>query len=78
MARNFKASDEGKTVVNADGDEIGTIEEVRGNNAYVKPKSGLAQKIRDRLGWSDDDDAPFELRQSKVDTITNDEVRLVD
>ncbi len=78
MAQEFQSSDEGKTVKTKDGDSVGTIESVEGNMAHVKPESGLSESIRDRLGWTSDDQSEYELDQSKVDEITDDEVRLQD
>lgn len=78
MAREFQSSDEGMTVKTQDGDEVGTIESVEGDMARVKPESGLSESIRDRLGWSSDEEDQYELDHSKVDEITDDEVRLKD
>lgn len=78
MARNFKASDEGTTVVNTDGDEIGTIDEIRGNRAYVKPESGLTQRIRDRLDWDDENKDRYVLNPSRVDIFAGNKARLKD
>ena len=77
MAREFQSNDEGKTVRTKDGDDVGTIESVEGNTAHVKPESGLSESIRDRLGWSSDEDM-YELQHSNVDEISDDEVRLND
>lgn len=78
MAQEFQSSDEGKTVKTQDGDDVGTIESAEGNMALVKPESGLTESIRDRLGWTSEDKDEYELDQSKVDEITDDEVRLQD
>jgi len=75
MVRNFRASDEGKTVLNADGDEIGTIDSVSNNRAYVMPKQGLSDRIRQRLGWEEDEET-YELKHSRVADIAGDEVHL--
>lgn len=76
MTRNFKDEDEGKRVVTADGDEIGTIEMASGSMAQVKPSSNLSQSVRRRLGWAEDGEDTYELQTSKVDSIESDEVRL--
>ncbi|MFC6784676.1 hypothetical protein ACFQFH_02015 [Halobaculum halobium] len=76
MTRNFRAEDEGKRVVTADGDEIGTIDQTSGSMAHVKPSMGLSQSVRRRLGWAEEGEETYELRTSRVDDIGSDEVRL--
>lgn len=76
MARPFKSSDEGKTVVSTDGDEIGTVERVQGDEAYVKPESGLGESIRRRLGIGDDTEEMYVLDHSEVATFADDEIHL--
>jgi sporulation protein YlmC with PRC-barrel domain len=77
MPRQFKTSDEGKTVVTADGDEVGTIEKIEGDMAHVRPKGSLSRSIRRRLGWAEDEDA-YEIEHSRVQKISGDEVHLKD
>ncbi|SHH02155.1 hypothetical protein SAMN05443636_1639 [Halobaculum gomorrense] len=76
MVRNFRAEDEGKRVMTADGDEIGTIEQTAGSTAHVKPAMNLSQSVRRRLGWAEEGEETYELRTSKVDDIGADEIRL--
>lgn len=76
MARDFRTSDEGMTVVTAGGDKVGTIEKVEGNMAHVRPKQSLSRSIRRRLGWAEDDGDTFELTHEQVRDISGDEVRL--
>jgi len=78
MVRNFRSNDEGKKVVDADGDEIGTIDRVSGNKAYVSPKARLSQSIRKRLGWEEEEAETYELMHSEVDSFSGDEIRLKD
>lgn len=78
MAREFESSDEGKTVRTKDGDEVGKIESVEGDKALVKPESGLSESIRNRLGWMSENEDEYELDSSKVDDVTDEEVRLQD
>ena len=78
MARKFRASDKGMTVRTADGDDIGEIESIEGSKAHVKPESSLSNSIRQRLGWTDENEAVYELDHSKVDEFTDDAVMLKD
>lgn len=75
MTRDFQSDDEGKKVMTADGDMVGTIETVSGSTAHVKPDQNLSRGTRRRLGWSEDDDV-VELPHSEVESISHDEVRL--
>ena len=68
--------DEGKTVINADGDEIGVISGFRGGQAYVDPDPGMTDKIMSTLGWADVDEEDYALNESQVEHVTDDEVRL--
>ncbi|QIO21835.1 PRC-barrel domain containing protein [Haloarcula sp. JP-L23] len=77
MARNnLTERDEGKRVVNAEGEAVGMISGFRGGDAFVDPDPGITDKIMSRLGWEDVDEDNYKLDPSKVDTITDNEVRL--
>jgi len=77
MARtDLTERDEGKTVVNADGDTIGVISDFRGGQAYVDPDPGITDKIMSALGWDDPDEEEYALDTDRVEHITDDEVRL--
>lgn len=79
MVRNHIIDDdEGKTVVNAAGQEIGLVTEVRSGTAYVDADPGLADTIRSKLGWSKSDEDDFTLEESSIDSITDDEIRLLE
>lgn len=69
-------SDEGKRVVNAEGDEIGMISEVRGGTAYVDPDPGITDTITSKLGWSDRDEDDYPLDRSSIEMASDDEIRL--
>jgi hypothetical protein len=76
MCARFTDDDEGKRVVNAEGDEIGIIETVEGGSAYVNPDPGVTDAIKSKLGWGDSDEESYELADRNVETVTDDEVRL--
>jgi hypothetical protein len=69
-------SDQGKRVVNSNGDEIGIVVEVKNNTAHVTPDPGLTDRIRAKLGWDEDDTDTYALPERSVETITDDEIRL--
>lgn len=76
MVRDFQSSDEGKTVRTQEGDDVGTIDKVEEKMARVTPDTGLTESIRNRLGWTSEDQDRYELDHSDVDKISDDEVRL--
>lgn len=78
MARNhITDEDEGKSVVNAAGQEIGMVTEVRSGTAYVDADPGLADTIRSKLGWNKADQDDYPLEANSIDTVTDDEIRLL-
>lgn len=76
MAHNFTEDDEGKTVVNDRGDEVGIIADVEHGTAYVDPDPGVTDKIKSKLGWEDRDEDTYPLQEESVGSVTDDEVRL--
>lgn len=70
-------NDEGKRVVNARGDEVGRVVEVKRGSAYVNPDPSLTDKLMSKLGWGDgDDEGNYRLDETDIETVTDDEVRL--
>ncbi|MBX0296253.1 hypothetical protein [Haloarcula nitratireducens] len=76
MVRNFRSEDEGKHVMTADGDMVGTIERASGGTAHVKPDSGLSGSIRRKLGWTDESEETYSLEKANVDKINDDGIHL--
>lgn len=68
--------DEGKTVVNADGEEVGIVTGVRGGTAYVDPDPGLTDAIKSKLGWEEVDTEDYPLQEDRIEDVTDDEIRL--
>jgi hypothetical protein len=77
MARtDLTERDEGKKVVNADGEAIGMISGFRGGQAYVDPDPGITDEIMSTLGWQDVDEGDYAIDSDHVEHITDDEVHL--
>lgn len=68
--------DEGKKVVDADGEEIGMVSGVRGGTAYVEPNPGIGDSMMAKLGWENVDEDDYPLPTEAVARVTEDEVRL--
>jgi len=73
---DFTESDEGKNVVNGNGETIGRIVEVKQNGAHVDPDPSVTDTIMSKLGWGSRDEGTYLLDADHVETITDDEVRL--
>jgi len=77
MARTtINDSDEGKKVVNANGDQIGMVTSVESGMAHVDPDPGVTDKIKARLGWEEADRDTYTLPKEAIGEITDDEIRL--
>ena len=73
MSRTLEESDEGKTVLSADGEQVGTIDRVEHGTAYVEADEGLLDELTSMLG---DDDGAHTLVGTDVEEGSDDEVRL--
>ena len=76
MCAEFTDEDEGKRVVNADGDVIGVVETVEAGTPHVAPDPGLTDTIKATLGWGDADEDTYALDEANVESITDDEIRI--
>lgn len=76
--RHVTDDDDGKAVIDSSGRKIGMVTEVRSGTAYVNADPGLTDSIRSKLGWGDADEGDYALEESRIDTVTDDEVRLKD
>jgi hypothetical protein len=76
MAR-FEDDDRGRDVVTSEGNRIGTIDRVEGGRARVDRDDdgeGLTDKIKDMLGWDDEDSN--EISDEHVDRREDDRIYL--
>lgn len=69
-------SDEGKEVVNANGETIGRVVDVQHGTAHVDPDPGLTDSIMSKLGWADSDEETYQLDSSAIESVTDDEIRI--
>lgn len=76
MDQNITEEDEGKRVVDHEGNEIGMITDVRGGTAYVDPDPGITESVMSKLGWEDAEEEDYPLDETRIDTVTDDEIRL--
>lgn len=69
-------ADEGKRVVNADGDAVGRIVAVEEGRGYVDADPSILDTIKAKLGWKDVPTDAHPLDEGSIEEITDDTVRL--
>ena len=69
-------SDEGKRVVNALGDDVGRVVEVREGVAYVEPDPTMTETLMSKLGWGEDDSETYRLEAENIDEVDDEAVHL--
>ena len=75
---SFSERDEGKRVVDARGEQIGIVADVRSGMVYIDSDPSLTDTVKSKLGWNEADEETYPLDTSTVETITDDEIRLTD
>ncbi|MDZ5809930.1 PRC-barrel domain containing protein [Halorubrum sp. AD140] len=70
------ADDEGKNVINSEGDQVGRVIKVEHGSAHVDPDPGLTDTLRSKLGWGKDDEDNYLLDSSSIERISDDEIHL--
>ncbi|MXV62393.1 PRC-barrel domain containing protein [Natronorubrum sp. JWXQ-INN-674] len=76
MCATFTNDDEGKRVVNENGETVGLVEHVEAGSVHVDPDPGITDSIKSKLGWGDADEETYALNTDNVEAITDDEIRL--
>ncbi len=69
MVREFEDSDKGRGVMTADGTVIGHVQAVAGDVAHVTPENDLDGAIRQKLGWTAEEQDVYELPHESVKEI---------
>lgn len=76
MCANFTDDDVGKSVVNANGDEVGIIASVEHGTAHIEPDPGITDTIKAMLGWEGADEEAYPLQEQAIEKVTDDRVLL--
>jgi len=76
MTATVTGSEEGKPVIDANGEQIATVERLEDGTALVDPKSEISPATTRALGWTDHDDDLVPLRQQSIDHITDESIHL--
>ena len=75
MPPSLSAADAGKTVVDSNGDHLGTVERVTDEGALVSPVDDLPAIVSVSLGWARDP-PPHTLHPPSIDAVSADAVYL--
>lgn len=67
---------EGQTVYDARDEEVGLVTGVEDDRIYVDPHTGVGDRIKASLGWSDHDEDDYTIRVDQIETTDRDGVRL--
>ena len=76
MSAQFDDDDIGKSVVNANGDEVGIVAAVEHGTAHIEPDPGITDTIKAKLGWEGTGEEAYPLQEQAVARVTDDEIRL--
>lgn len=70
------SEDEGKILVDAEGDELGVVTDVESDTVWIDPDPGLGEAALAAFGWSDHDEDDYTVDADAVDTVTEGELRV--
>ena len=76
MAKHLTDNDEGKNVVTEDGEKVGIVKSVDHGMAHVDPDPGMTDEMKSKMGWGDRDEDTYELDEERIETVTDDDVRI--
>lgn len=76
MCARLTKDDEGKDVVNTDGERIGVVQTVRAGTAYVNPDPGLTDEIKSAFGWGEESEDTYALDEDRIEAITDTEIQV--
>ncbi|WP_049969799.1 hypothetical protein [Haladaptatus cibarius] len=68
--------DEGKFLMDAEGEQLGIVSEVEGDTAFVDPDPNIAEAWLEVFGWSSADEDDLSVPADAIETVTDKEVRL--
>lgn len=66
--------DVGKPIVDADGNQLGRVVAVTGNELEVDSDPSLLDRVKARFGWKDRDEDTYRIDADRVRSVTDNEV----
>lgn len=77
MVPTLTSDDEGKAVIAGNGDRIGTVADVRGEEVWVDPDAEVLHDLREHANWDvTDRNDEVEIQPEAIAEVTDEEVRL--
>jgi hypothetical protein len=70
------SADEGKTVVDAEGNTVGRVVDVERGIAYVDPEPDVTEPLMSKLGWVTRGADTFPLQKRTIEAIEHDVIRI--
>jgi sporulation protein YlmC with PRC-barrel domain len=74
MTVDLTKDEEGKRVVDADGTQLGIVEDVRHGTAHVEAEPAVVEEMKTELGAGGSDGNTFTLSEDGVERIEDDEI----
>ncbi|ELZ04184.1 MULTISPECIES: PRC-barrel domain-containing protein [Natrialba] len=74
MTAPLTEDDVGKTVVDAEGKELGIVAKVDGNRAAVDPNPSIAEHLLASLGWEGKDEEDYTVTEEMLASVGDDVV----
>jgi sporulation protein YlmC with PRC-barrel domain len=73
----LSTADEGKVLMDIEGEEIGVVTEVDTDEqvAFVEPDPSISEAVVQGLGYGDSDEDDIEVPADSVATVTDTEIR---
>ena len=68
--------DEGKFLMDGEGEQLGIVSEVRNGTAYVDPDPNLGEAWMEVFGWGSADEDDLTVPGEAIDTVTDKEIRV--
>ena len=79
MARSLTQRDEGKVVIAGNGERIGTVAAVRGEEVWVDPDAEVLHDLKEHTDWdATEQDDEVEIQPEAIEEVTGEEVRLIE
>lgn len=75
MPTTVTAADEGKPVIDSNGDRLGTVAVVEEDVAFVEPDGRIRPAVVAALGWSGEQQ-DYPLRNTAIATVTESGIHL--
>ncbi|PCR91295.1 hypothetical protein [Natrinema ejinorense] len=74
MTAQLTDDDVGKTVVDAEGTELGIVATVENGRAAVDPNPSLAEQVLASIGWGSEDEEDYVVTEDMLERVDADVV----